>query len=47
MIAGAVWRKFERGDERHYNMMEPCLRRSKDEKVDGFGIMRVPKSGWV
>lgn len=47
MVAGAVWRKFERGDDRHYNMMEPCLRRSKADVVDGYGIIKVPKYGWV
>ena len=47
MVAGAVWRKFERDDDRHYDCLESCIRRSGKGIVDGYGIVRVPKSGWV
>jgi len=46
MIAGGVWRKFERNDDRSYSMLEPSLRRSRNGNVDGFGIIKVPKKGW-
>lgn len=46
MIAGAVWRKFERDDTAWYDHVEPTLRRSSDGKIDGYGVIRVPKTGW-
>ena len=47
MCAGAVWRKFERGDSRWYDLMEPTLRRSRSGQIDGFGIVKAPKAGWI
>ena len=47
MVAGAVWRKYERGDERWFDLMKPSLRTSTMGKVDGYGIIKVPKNGWV
>lgn len=46
LVAGAVWRRFERGDNRCYDELEPSLRRSRSGRVDGFGIVRSPKAGW-
>lgn len=46
MVAGAVWRKFERNDDSFYNMLEPSLRRSRGGQVGGYGIIKVPKQGW-
>ena len=46
MVAGAVWRRYERDDDEWYNFVEPTLRRSKEGKVDGFGIVKMPKIGW-
>ena len=47
MVAGAVWRKFERGDDRWYKLVEPTLRRSRTGNVNGYGIIKVPREGWV
>jgi hypothetical protein len=47
MVAGAIWRKFERGDDRFYNMLEPSLRKSPDGKVEGYGLVKYPKNGFV
>jgi hypothetical protein len=47
MVAGAVWRKFERNDDRWYNMVAPTLRRKADGTLEGYGIIKVPKAGWV
>lgn len=47
MIAGAVWRKFERGDDKWFALIEPTLRRSGTGKVDGYGLIKVPKQTWV
>ncbi|MBN8897313.1 MAG: DUF3800 domain-containing protein, partial [Rhodospirillales bacterium] len=47
LVAGAIWRKFERSDSRFYDLVEPIMRRSKLGEVDGYGIARVPKRGWA
>jgi hypothetical protein len=46
LIAGAVWRKYERGDDRWYALMEPSLRRGPNGEVEGFGIVKTPKRDW-
>lgn len=46
LVAGAVWRKFERNDDRWFNLLEPSFRRSKNGTLDGFGIIKCPKMGW-
>jgi len=47
IVAGAIWRNFERHDDRWFRLMEPSLRRSAAGRVDGYGIVKVPKAGWV
>lgn len=47
LVAGAVWRKFERGDDRWYQHLESSLRRNADGVVDGYGIIKMPKKGWI
>lgn len=46
IVAGSVWRKYERDDDRFYGLIEPAVRRSPGGNVDGFGIIKVPKRGW-
>jgi hypothetical protein len=46
LVAGAVWRKFERQDDRFYDLVEPTLRRSRTGQVMGYGLAKVPKAGW-
>lgn len=46
MVAGAVFRQFKAGDARFYSQIEPSFRRSPSGKVDGFGLVKFPKSGW-
>jgi hypothetical protein len=46
MVAGAVWRKFEKGDERWYRALEPSLRKAPNGTVDGYGIVKFPKGTW-
>lgn len=46
MVAGAVWRKFEKNDDYWYKQLEPALRKSPEGKVEGFGIIKQPKAGW-
>lgn len=47
MVAGAVWRHFERGDSRWLNLVRPTLRTNAAGKIAGYGIIKVPKDGWV
>jgi hypothetical protein len=47
MVAGAVWRKFERNDNRFYKMLEPSLRKSPAGVIEGFGLIKYPTSGFV
>lgn len=46
MVAGAVWRKYERGDPSFYDMIESSFRRSKGGEVLGYGVVHNPKSEW-
>ena len=46
MIAGAVWRKFEKDDDFFYRQIEPAIRKGPRGTVDGYGIIKFPKSTW-
>jgi len=46
MVAGAVWRKFEKADNYWYDALEPSLRKSPKGVVDGYGIVKFPKGTW-
>lgn len=46
MVAGAVWRKFEKNDESFYRQLEPAIRTSKRGDVVGYGIVKFPKGTW-
>ncbi len=46
MVAGAVWRKYEKQDDFWYKHLEPALRKSSDGKVEGYGIIKQPRAGW-
>lgn len=46
LVAGAVWRKYERDDDVWFNHVAPTLRTNSDGKVDGFGLVKMPTKGW-
>lgn len=46
LVAGAVWRKFERDDDTWFNALEPTLRRDSKGCVDGWGIVKAPTKSW-
>lgn len=46
IVAGSIWRKYERGDDRAYALLEDAIRKSPSGSVDGFGIIKVPKRDW-
>ena len=46
MIAGAVWRNFEKNDSTWFNLLLGTFRCSKAGVIDGYGLVKYPKSGW-
>lgn len=46
VVAGSVWRKFERADDRFYRLIESAIRRGPKGDVDGYGVVKVPRKGW-
>jgi len=46
MVAGAVWRKFEKNDESFYLLIEPAFRKGPSGAVEGYGIVKFPKATW-
>jgi hypothetical protein len=46
LVAGSVWRKFEREDSTWYDLLAPSIRRGLNGSVDGYGIVRFPKKNW-
>ena len=47
MVSGAVWRKYERNDDRWAQAVEPSIRRGPSGQLLGYGIIKTPKRGWV
>jgi Protein of unknown function (DUF3800) len=47
IVAGAVWRKFEKNDSRWFDMLTPAFRKSPSGRIDGYGLVRYPKDGWI
>lgn len=47
MVAGAVWRHYERADSRWFSLIQPTLRTDPRGNIAGYGIIKVPKIGWV
>lgn len=46
LAAGAVWRKFERGDDTWFDMLAPSLRTSATGVVEGYGLVKSPRNTW-
>lgn len=46
MVAGAVSRKYNSGEDTFYRQFEGSLRASGGGKVDGFGRVKIPKDTW-
>lgn len=43
IVAGAIYRKVEKGDDSAFSRIESALRRSKSGKVEGYGLVYWPK----
>lgn len=46
LVAGAIWRKFERGDSTWYDLVAPSIRTNTAGSADGHGIIKYPKLNW-
>jgi len=47
MIAGAIYRKYENGDDRFFNMIKDSIRKNPSTgSLDGYGIIKNPKLNW-
>ena len=46
MVAGAVWRKYERRDDKYYEMLKPSLRKDSGGNESGYGLVKFPTAGF-
>jgi hypothetical protein len=46
MVAGAVFRHYKANDSRYFKQIEGSFRKSPAGKLDGYGLVRWPKTGW-
>lgn len=47
MVAGAIGRKFNSKDSLFYDQLASAFRASPSGRVDGYGLVKFPTSGWV
>ena len=47
MVAGAIWRAQSHGDMTWYDLIRSSFRASSAGQIDGYGLVRFPKAGWV
>lgn len=46
IVAGAIWRFYEKNDNRWINLIKSAFRTNKQGGIDGFGVARFPKREW-
>ncbi|WP_162801111.1 DUF3800 domain-containing protein [Azospirillum brasilense] len=46
LVAGAVWRHYEKGDDRWFGLIKDSLRQGPNGNPDGYGVIKTPKSNW-
>jgi hypothetical protein len=46
MVAGAIWLKYARDNDKWYQWVEPAIRKGPAGQVEGFGIVKLPKKNW-
>jgi len=46
LVAGAVWRAYQKQDTQWFDLVKPTLRRSHTGEVNGYGLVKVPKFNW-
>ena len=42
LVSGAVFRKFEKNDDKYYNQIKNSIR-NRDGNINGYGIVEFPK----
>lgn len=47
MVAGAIWRAQTHNDRTWFDKLRPSFRASPTGQIDGWGIVRFPKAGWI
>lgn len=43
LVAGAVFRKYVRNDNRYFNLIRDSFRKSSTGKIEGYGLVKWPK----
>lgn len=43
LVAGSVWRKYEKNDETWFKALEPSIRKGSNGSIEGYGIVKFPK----
>lgn len=46
MVAGAIGRKYNVGDDRYFAQIKGAIRTSTAGRMDGFGLVKFPKKNW-
>ena len=46
LVAGAVYRYFESGDDRYFNKIKNSFRKSGTGEIEGWGLIKAPKKNW-
>jgi hypothetical protein len=46
MVAGAVGRFYNSGEEQYFEMVRGAFRSSPTGKIDGYGVVKFPGRGW-
>lgn len=46
MVAGAIGRKFNVGDDKYFQTLTGSFRASPSGNIEGFGLVKFPKSTW-
>ena len=47
MVAGAIGRNFNSGDPKFFDQLVPAFRSGPSGCIDGYGLVKFPKTGWV
>lgn len=45
LVAGAIYRRIEAGDARFFDIIRPLIRSSAEGRLEGFGLVKIPKGG--
>jgi hypothetical protein len=46
MVAGAIGRSFNSGDQACFELIKPSIRARPNGKIEGYGLVKFPTKGW-